>query len=59
MPEVPEARQSIRPDRGIVIGLVAVLVVMAVVWFAVSAAMGSGGQDCPAKARNTAESRCR
>ena len=47
MPEIPQAHQSIRPPLGVVLGLFAVLVVMAVTWFAVSAAVSYGGQQCP------------
>ena len=59
MPNMPEKRQSIRPPRSFIFVLVAMLVVMAAVWFAVSAAVKSGGEDCPAQGENVAIERCR
>jgi len=58
MPTIPEKRQRIRPPLAvIVVALVAVLALGAV-WFAVSAAVSSGGDDCPARTNATTE-RCR
>lgn len=59
MPDIPEKRQSIRPPRSFLLVILAVLVVMTAVWFAVSAAVKSGGEDCPAKGENVTIERCR
>jgi hypothetical protein len=55
---LPEKHQSVVPPRRVLLGVVGVVVVLAAVWFAVSAAVSSGGQDCPASGNSTAE-RCR
>ena len=49
MPEIPAKRQSIRPRLPVLLGAVGTLVVMAVIWFAVTWAVDAGGQDCASK----------
>jgi hypothetical protein len=44
----------------VLLGAVATVILLAVVWFAVSWAVGSGGEDCSSKPSNGAASdRCR
>ena len=60
MPELPEQKQSIRPPRALVFVALAALVVLAAVWFAVSTAVGNGGDDCAARQESgVAGDRCR
>ena len=60
MPEMPEKRQSVRPRLPVLLGAVGTLVVMALIWFAVTWAVDAGGQDCASKPRSGASSdRCR
>jgi hypothetical protein len=60
MPELPEKRQSIRPGLPVILGALGVLLIMAVVWLAVTWAIGSGGQDCPSRpSSGAAADRCR
>lgn len=47
IPPVPEKRQSIRPPLAALLGILGVALVLAVVWLSVSAAVTSGGEDCP------------
>ncbi len=57
---LPEQRQSVRPTLPVLIGIVATLVVMAIIWFAVSWAVGSAGQDCASKPdKGVANENCR
>ena len=49
VPELPEKRQSVRPNRSVLVGALLIAVVLAAVWFAVSAAVEAGGEDCPAQ----------
>lgn len=59
MPEIPEKRQSIVPPvRILVPSILGLLVVLAAIWFAVAAAVGAGGEDCPAT-KNETIARCR
>ncbi len=58
IPEMPEKRQSIRPPRSVLIAALVALAALAVVWFAVSAAVQAGGEDCPARA-NATTANCR
>lgn len=48
MPELPEKKLSIGPPRSLLLTALA-LVVLVAVWFAVSAAVGWGGDDRPTK----------
>ncbi len=60
MPELPEKRQSIRPGLPVILGAAATLVIMAIIWFAVTWAVGSGGQDCASQPSSGASAdRCR
>jgi hypothetical protein len=60
MPEIPEKRQSIRPRLPVLLGALGTVLVMAVIWFAVTWAVGAGGEDCASKPANGAASdRCR
>jgi hypothetical protein len=60
MPEMPEKRQSIRPGLPVVLGALGVLVIMAIVWLAVTWAVGSGGQSCQSRPNSGAAAhRCR
>lgn len=59
MRQLPEKRQSIRPDVSVLIGGLLIVVVLAAVWFAVTAAIEGGGGDCPAQRESGAVSdRC-
>ncbi len=49
MPDLPEKKQSIRSPRSLLLAALAALVVLVAVWFAVSAAVSWGGDDCPTK----------
>jgi hypothetical protein len=42
----------------VLVAAAVIVVALVAVWFAVGAAVGSGGDDCPAKTNETAE-RCR
>jgi hypothetical protein len=55
---LPEKHQSVAPTKRILLGVLGVFVVLTAVWFAVSAAVNAGGEDCPASGNSTAE-RCR
>jgi hypothetical protein len=55
---LPEKHQSIAPTRRVLLGVLGVCVVLAAVWFAVSAAVNAGEEDCPAGGNSTIE-RCR
>jgi hypothetical protein len=59
MPELPEKRQSVSPDRRVLLAVLGVAVVLAAVWFSVSAAVSGGGEDCPARGPNSTIERCR
>lgn len=62
MEHVPEKHQSIGPSRGFVIGGLAMLLMFAAVWFAVTAAVDYGGSSCPSTSENEASAvpdRCR
>lgn len=52
-------RQSIRPTAPFIIGALIAAIAMAAVWLAVSAAVGNGGQDCPARDKSSVGKRCR
>lgn len=58
MPTIPERRQRIRPPLAVLVVALMALVALGAVWFAVGAAVGNGGEDCPARANATTE-RCR
>ena len=58
MPGIPQKRQSVRPPTAVIVAAAVIAVAMIAVWFAVGAAVGSGGDDCPARGNETAE-RCR
>lgn len=58
MPTIPERRQRIRPPLAVIIVAVVALLALGAVWLAVGAAVGNGGEDCPAQANATTE-RCR
>jgi hypothetical protein len=58
MPGIPQQRQSLRPPVPVLVAAAVIAVALVAVWFAVGAAVGSGGDDCPAKGTETAE-RCR
>lgn len=62
MEHAPEKHQSIRPSRGFVIGGLAMLLMFAAVWFAVTAAVDYGGSSCPSTQENASSAvpdRCR
>jgi hypothetical protein len=48
MPEIPEKRQSIRPPRRVLLAGLLALVALVAVLVAVTAALHSGNDDCPA-----------
>ena len=57
---VPDKRQSIRPRLPVLLAALATLLIMAIIWFAVSWAVNAGGEDCASKPSNGASSdRCR
>lgn len=58
---VPEKRQSVMPDRAVLLGLVAVGAVLLVVWLTMAYAVGGGGDDCAAQStgRSQTGERCR
>ncbi len=56
MPEIPEKRQSVRPPRPILLAALAALGVLVIVWVAVTAAVGWGGDDCATKPETGAAS---
>jgi len=58
MRQIPEKRQSVRPPLRVVLVALVLLAALGVVWFAVSAAVHQGGEDCPAQRQSTTE-RCR
>lgn len=59
MPEIPEKRQSVVPPARILVpSVLGLVVVLAVIWFAVAAAVTAGGEDCPATKNQTINS-CR
>ena len=60
MPGIPEKRQSVRPSRRVLLGVLLIVVTLAAVWFAVTAAVQGGGEDCPAERETGAVSdQCR
>ena len=62
MPDIhmPEKRQSVRPRLPVLLGVIATLLIMALVWFAVTWAVGAGGEGCASKPSSGASSdRCR
>jgi hypothetical protein len=48
MTHMPRKRQSVTPNRALLIAVGAIVVFMAVVAIAVGLAMANGGSDCPA-----------
>jgi len=58
MPGIPQKRQSVRPQLPVLVAAALIVVALVAVWFAVGAAVGSGGDDCPAEGNATGE-RCR
>jgi len=58
MQHIPEKRQSVRPPLRVLLVALVLLAALGVVWFAVSAAVHQGGEDCPAQRQSTTE-RCR
>ena len=58
MEHIPEKRQSVRPPVTVVLAALVLLAALGAVWLAVSAAVGGGGEDCPAQRQATSE-RCR
>ena len=60
VPDIPTKRQSIRPPRVLTYVGLATLLLFAVIWAAVTWAMGGGGESCPTKPESGAASeRCR
>jgi hypothetical protein len=60
VPTIPARRQSIRPPRVLISVVVAALLLFAVVWGAVTWAIGAGGESCPTNQETGAASeRCR
>lgn len=60
MPDIPRQRQSIRPPRVLIYLGFAALLLFAVIWGAVTWAVGGGGEDCPTKPETgAAAERCR
>jgi len=55
VPEIPEKRQSIRPPRSMLLAAAVIGIALLAVWFAVGAAVGGGGEDCPAQGNETTQ----
>jgi hypothetical protein len=61
MPALPTRHQSIRPPLAVLLAAVATLVILGIVWLAVTWAVGSGGSSCPSRIQHGSqtETRCR
>jgi hypothetical protein len=60
VPDIPTKRQSIRPPRVLIYVGLAALLLFAVIWGAVTWAIGGGGESCPTRPETGAASeRCR